>query len=232
MHTRPFARLDVIIYIQWLNIFACEIVKILLIQFIIVPEKRLQVITRKHLTDRLSLFLLLACLLFELPLQLLLLLVDPFDHLLDGFLLRLGCLDPAGVVPDHVLVKQKLHGLDLLEDHVLLDVLVHPQIDPDLFDGVHVRVKLMLHFEDSAEPPAAQLVDFLELLVVAVTLEILANQVALFEVACFPLDVAFLFVLGISEEAHETHLPLFLLVFVKRKWAQVFHNIFSIFDVK
>lgn len=71
---------------------------------------------------------------------------------------------------------------------MLLDVLLDAQVDPDFFDGVDVRVKLVLDLEDLTEASAAQLVYLLKLLVVAVTLDVLAYSVAWIEVPSVPLD--------------------------------------------
>ena len=101
------------------------------------------------------LLLLLLELLFDIVLKAL---ADSVDLLL----LWWHALDPACVVPDDVLVQNLRDGYDLLIDTVHLEVLVHTQVNLDLFDGVHPLVQLVLSFVDFSESTLANNTDLLE----------------------------------------------------------------------
>lgn len=70
------------------------------------------------------------------------------DSLVDLLHIWRYALNPACMIPDHILVLYLADGHNLSVDTVLLEVLIDSQMYLDLLDSIHPLVKHVLHLID------------------------------------------------------------------------------------
>ena len=100
-----------------------------------------------------------------------------FADFIDVLLFGGDALNPAGVVPNHILVEHLADGDDLLVDMVHLKVLVDSQVDLYLLDCIDPLVKHMLGFVDFSESSLPDDANFFEETLIPVLLKVLAELI-------------------------------------------------------